>query len=172
VETWRVRAAAEVILLLNYDYLTIGFPVITVSCLALFFVYYRRVTLPLAGTTEWIDRIVNPPRFTMVFRHHPMERRDLLPVTIITLVCAFLGFFKLGDMTAPQSFFRFTDEQRFLVVELNDETAIGKIMYYTGLWTGSYTLELSPNGMDWIAQNPNKALNHEHAMDQTHADLT
>jgi hypothetical protein len=48
--------------ILSYDYVTIVFPVITVFCLLMFFAYYRRVTQPRLGTTEWIARIVTPPR--------------------------------------------------------------------------------------------------------------
>ena len=34
----------------------------------------------------------------------PVERRDILPVVVITLIYAAVAFFKLGNLTAPQSF--------------------------------------------------------------------
>lgn len=152
-----------------YSYLTTVFPVVTLFCLLLFFRYYRHASQPLTGTTEWIERIVNKPKFNLTFRRHRMERRDVLPVVIITLVCAALGFFKLGDMTTPQNFYRFTNGNNSVVIKLNEPTDIGSVMYYTGLWVGHYTLEFSADGTSWQTQNPAK--DKEYAMNQPHSDL-
>ncbi len=154
---------------LYYSYLTIVFPVITVICLLLFFRYYRQATLPLAGTTEWITRMINKPRFSLTFRRHPMERRDALPVVIITLVCGFLGYFQLGDMTAPQSFYRFETGKKNVIIELAEPTDIGSLMYYTGMWTGHYELYFSADGVNWQRQYP--AEGKEFEMNQPHSDL-
>ncbi len=153
----------------NYAIVTIVFPVITVSCLLLFFWYYRRTTLPLAGTTEWITWIINKPRFTMSLKRHPMERRDVLPIVIITLVCAFLGYFKLGDFQDPQSFYRFEPGNNTVVITLDEPTDIGSLMYYTGLWIGHYDLEFSSDGVNWQRQYPEDGKDYE--MNQPHADL-
>jgi dolichyl-phosphate-mannose-protein mannosyltransferase len=154
---------------LNYSYWTIVLPAITVLGLLLFFKYYRKVTLPLAGTTEWIQRIVNRPRFTFTFPLHRMERRDALPLAIITVVCAALSFFRLGDMSAPDSFHRFTESGRSITITLDSESDIGKIMYYTGLWTGHYSLELSQDGANW--QEQFAADKEQFSMPQPHSDL-
>jgi 4-amino-4-deoxy-L-arabinose transferase-like glycosyltransferase len=151
------------------QYLTLVFPIVTLFCLFLFFRYYLKVTQPLKGTTEWITRIVNKPRFTLLHRRHPMERRDLLPILIITLVYAAVAFFKLGNTTAPQSFYRFTGEKDSVVITLTEPADIDKVMYYTGLWTGFYTLEFSHDGSNWVEQNP--AENKDHSMNQPHSDL-
>lgn len=98
-----------------------------------------------------------------------MTRRDVLPVIIITLVCAILGFFKLGNTSAPESFYRFTSERKSVVITLNEPTDISAIMYYTGLWTGSYTLEFSGDGATWQEQLPTG--DKESAMNQPHSDL-
>ncbi len=153
----------------NYAIVTIVFPVITVSCLLLFFWYYRRTTLPLAGTTEWITWIINKPRFTMSLKRHPMERRDVLPIVIITLVCAFLGYFKLGDFQDPQSFYRFEASNNTVVITLDEPTDIGSLMYYTGLWIGHYDLEFSSDGVNWQRQYPEDGKDYE--MNQPHSDL-
>ncbi|NLA86427.1 MAG: dolichyl-phosphate-mannose--protein mannosyltransferase, partial [Clostridiales bacterium] len=118
------------------QYLTLIFPVVTVFCLLLFFRYYLKVSQPLKGTTEWIERIVSRPKFTLLLRRHPMERSDILPILIITLVYAAVAFFKLGNMSAPQSFFRFTNDKNSVVVTLTEPTDIGGVMYNTGLWVG------------------------------------
>ena len=154
---------------MNYSYLTLIFPVVTVICLLLFFWYYRRVSMPLAGTTEWITRIIEKPRFTLTFRCHPMSRQDLLPMLVITLVYAAVAFLRLGSMTNPQSFHRFTKEQNTVVITLSEPTDIGSIMYYPGLWIGSYALEFSGDGVNWQAQYP--VGDHKSAMNQPHSDL-
>ncbi len=151
------------------QYLMLIFPVVTVFCLLLFFRYYLKVSQPLKGTTEWIARIVNRPKFTLLHSRHPMERRDILPILIITLVYAAVAFFKLGNMSAPQSFFRFANDKASVVVTLAEPTDIGGVMYYTCLWVGSYTLEFSGDGVYWQEQYP--AEGKEHAMNQPHSDL-
>ncbi|SHI19158.1 Dolichyl-phosphate-mannose-protein mannosyltransferase [Sporobacter termitidis DSM 10068] len=152
-----------------YSYLTIVFPVVTAFCLLMFFWYYRKASLPLKGTTEWIDRIVNRPRFTFTCRRHPMARKDILPVTVITVVYAAVAFVGLGDFTNPQSFHRFTSDENAVVITLDEPTDVGRLMYYTGLWIGSYTLEFSEDGTSWQEQYP--AGDHESAMNQPHSDL-
>jgi dolichyl-phosphate-mannose-protein mannosyltransferase len=154
-----------------YYYTNITIAAIAVICLLLFFRYYRQATLPLAGTTEWITRTINKPRFSMTFRRHPMERRDALPVVIITLVCGFLGFFQLGDMTAPQSFYRFEAGRQDVVITLAEPTDIGSLMYYTGMWTGHYELEFSFDGVNWQRQYPDEDNGEEYEMNQPHSDL-
>ncbi|UOO38075.1 phospholipid carrier-dependent glycosyltransferase [Oscillospiraceae bacterium CM] len=154
---------------LYYANLTIVFPVITVICLLLFFLYYWKITQPLSGTTEWIDRIINKPRLTFAFPRHRLARRDVLPMTAITLVTAVLGFFNLGDTTAPQHFFRFTDVNQSVVITLDEPTDIGSIMYYTGLWTGDYSLEFSDDGVNWQTQYAPD--DNFYAMNQPHSDL-
>jgi dolichyl-phosphate-mannose-protein mannosyltransferase len=142
----------------------------TVFGLVLFFKYYHKVTLPLAGTTEWIQRIINRPRFTLTFPLHRMERKDALPFLIITIICAALSFFRLGDMSAPDSFHRFTESNRSITITLDNETDIKKIMYYPGLWTGHYTLELSQDGVNWQEQYAAEK-DEKFSMDQPHSDL-
>lgn len=125
--------------------------------------------MPLAGTTEWITRIIDKPRFTLHLHRHPMERSDTLPILIITLVYGVVAFLGLGDFTNPQSFFRFTDDKNSVVVTLDQPTDLGSVLYYPGLWIGSYTLEFSGDGVNWQAQYPQSG--HESAMNQPHSDL-
>lgn len=125
--------------------------------------------MPLAGTTEWITRIINKPKFTLTYRRHPMSRIDVLPIVLITLIYAVIAFFQLGDMTAPQSFHRFEGDKDSIVITLDKPTDIGSVMYYTGLWTGRYTLEVSGDGVNWQEQYATDG--HQSAMNQPHADL-
>ena len=151
------------------------FPVVTLLIIALFFIYYRKVTQPLAGTTEWIAMEVNKPKMTFPLTRHPMEKTDVLPLIAITIVFAFLALFKLGDTTAPQSFYQFSTGQETITIELSEPRYITKVMFYTGLWTGHYDLYFSKDGDTWLEQGPLKDQDSdedpEYAMDQPHSHL-
>ena len=67
------------------------FPIITIALIALFFIYYIKVTRPRAGTAEWITRAIDTPRFE--FKRYPLERRDILPMIILTVAFAGLAVF-------------------------------------------------------------------------------
>ena len=154
---------------------TVFFPFVTVFLLALFFVYYVRVSQPLKGTTEWIKADTEKKRLTFFSTRYPMERKDAAPLAAITAVFAFLALFQLGDTSAPQSFFRFTKERDQIVIALDTPEEIGAVMFYTGLWTGSYSLEFSYDNMNWIEQSPPGDQPDEEspvpAMDQPHGRL-
>ena len=160
---------------LNYLEPAMIFPVATVFFLTLFFLYFRKATQPLAGTTEWIEREVSKQRMTFLLSRYPMESKDAVPLVAITVVFSFLALFKLGDTSAPQRFFQFSDESKEVVIELQSPGEISNIMYYTGLWTGDYMLELSPDGATWLEQKTesgnNQNENASHAMTQPHSHL-
>lgn len=151
------------------------FPVITLFLLVLFFLYYIKIARPLEGSLEWIDRRIAKNRFTFMTTRHPMEKKDIAPLLIILAVFSFLALFKLGDMTAPQSFFRFTGEEESITIELLEPEDINALMFYTGLWTGSYKLEFSPDGTSWIEQKPEETQDADKkpdpAMNQPHSHL-
>ena len=154
---------------------TIIFPVATVVCLLLFFRYYIRICRPRPGTTEWITRAVNKPRLTFLTIRHPMQLKDLPPLAIITVVFSFLAMFQLGDTVAPQSFFQFTGERDEIVITLDSPEEISSLMFYTGLWTGHYKLELSADESVWFEQEPVESQDPDEepspAMNQPHAHL-
>jgi hypothetical protein len=159
---------------LNYERLTLFFPILTALGLLAFFLYYLRAAGPRLGTTEWITRLVDKPKFKFTFQLHPMERRDILPVCVITGAFALLSFAGLGDFTAPQTFFRFQDTAAPVVIALPSEARISRIMYYTGLYTGNYKLEYSADGENWTEQAPipqSPEDKREFAMEQSHANL-
>ena len=159
----------------NYVGPAMIFPVVTVICLVMFFRYYIKTSQPLAGTTDWILLEVNKKRLTFLTERHPMEKRDIAPLVIITAVFSFLALFQLGDTVAPQSFFQFTKEKNRIVIELDEPVEISSLMFYTGLWTGHYKLEVSGNGISWHEQDPIESTepgkDPTPAMDQPHAHL-
>ena len=106
---------------------------------------------------------------------HPMEKCDAVPLAAIVAVFTFFALFQLGDTSAPQSFFQFTSERNSITIELQEPEELSGIMYYTGLWTGDYVLEVSYDGAYWYEHTGREGRNPGDpripAMNQTHADL-
>jgi len=144
---------------------------LTALVAALFFMYYIEFVKPKSGTLEWISRAVTKPRFRFEFTRHPMTRRDIAPLAIILVVFTFISFYKLGDNTAPQTFYRFDNQNPSIEIALSEETQISEVMFYTGLWTGNYELEYSSDGVNWHLQPSLSPEKHPTAMAQSHADL-
>ena len=81
-------------------------------------------------------------------------------ILALTLVYTLVAFVNLGDTRAPQSFRQLDNE--YADIELAKPSPIGRVMLYTGIVQGSYTLQFSPDGETWIP-----AANYE----QGHASL-
>lgn len=134
------------------NYLTLIFPVITVCALVYFFCYYWRVMRPkspIDATLEWVATELDPQKG---LKSHPMVKKDYIVLTVILLVATFLNFFKLGDVVAPQSFYSFDDQSNQVTLEFREPVEIGGIMSYTGIYTGTYNVEFSDDGEEWIAK--------------------
>lgn len=153
-----------------------GLFVLTVALLAAFFVKYRREMAPRMGTLEWIQNF-EKPKFTLDGKCHPMERRDLLVMLVVVAVYAVVAFVNLGSGSAPQSFYTFTEENSQVTIDLGQTQRLSGIMYYTGLYPGSYDLEYSVNGSNWMAlKNPEPTEDENGELDstpmpQSYADL-
>ena len=78
-----------------------------------------------------------------------LSRLDAVLCLVITALYAVTAFAGLGDMSAPQSWCRFTERGQYALVDLGGETGLGMIRYYPGLHTGEYRLELSSDGESW-----------------------
>ena len=78
-----------------------------------------------------------------------LSRLDAVLCLAITALYAVTAFVGLGDMSAPQSWCRFTERGQYALVDLGGETGLGMIRYYPGLHTGEYRLELSSDGESW-----------------------
>ncbi|MDR0838459.1 MAG: phospholipid carrier-dependent glycosyltransferase [Oscillospiraceae bacterium] len=159
---------------MKFPNITYVLAALTIVGTALFFVYYAYVLQPRRGTTEWIDRAVQKPRFRYAFKSHPMEKRDIAPLAILLAVFAFVSFWELGDFVAPQTFYKFTESNKSTVVTLPQSTHVTGVMFYTGLIprtepNAGYTLEYSPDGYAWMPVEPPEG--KETVMAQTHADL-
>ena len=69
-------------------------------------------------------------------------------ILLLTLVYTVVAFVHLGDTRAPQSFRRLNSE--YAVLELDEPAPIGRVMLYTGIVQGSYTIEFSADGETWL----------------------
>ena len=126
------------------------FPVLAVAGLLCFFAYYVYAMAPRKGTLEWIARAQaeKPRRFTFSAPLHRMEKKDALPLLLLTAVYAVTAFWSLGDTSAPQSFLNLKPGEA-VTFSTQETVSLGRVEYYTGLWTGSYELEFSSDGVNW-----------------------
>lgn len=151
----------------NTNPLTMLFPVLLLAALAMFFYRYYQVSRPKPGTLEWIA-VYDRPKFTLSGRRYPMEKRDILPLCLITGIYAVVGFFLLGSTEAPQTFFQFNEDVQSVTIDLGDQYDLSKLWYYTGLYTGEYTLWVSQDNQNWYQLKDEEG---ENLMTQTHAQL-
>ncbi len=119
-------------------------------CIA-FFVYYWRCLRPRPHSLEWIamsEAEARPRSMTLTLRRHPFERRDWLPMLLLTAVYAATAFFRLGNTAGPQTYtvFQSGDSYSF---SYSQPVTVDKLSYFTVLGTGSYELEYSLDGKDW-----------------------
>ena len=134
---------------------TLMFPILLLAALFLLFGSYWRWILSPHNLHDRIRRqtgesLPSPakPRFSFAGRCHPLERRDGLLILLLTLVYAATAFFQLGSFTNPQSFHNFTETQT-VEVEFSQPFQLTRLMYYPGLGTGDYNVELSADGSHW-----------------------
>lgn len=131
-------------------YLTLIFPVAALGFLALMF-------------SECLPTLQNATLAPPPAAGRPRRKRgDTSAVLIITLAYAAAAFVNLGVGTAPQTFCRFAERGQYAVIELDEPREISALMYYTGLYSGSYRLQFSADGESWTDQT---------AMKQEHGDL-
>lgn len=132
-------------------YMTIAviFPILCLVGIICFFIYYRRSMAPRQGTLEWVAQAGAPRRpISFSLKCHPMGRKDALPLLLLTVVYAATAFFQLGSFTNPQSFCQLAAGES-ATAALKEETTLSRILYYPGLNTGTYTLEISTDGEQW-----------------------
>ena len=135
--------------LMQYITPTLVFPIVVLAAMFCLLSYYRHAMSPREGTLEWVTMASAAPRpLSFPRRRFPMRRKDALPLLLLTAVYAFTAFWNLGSFTNPQSFCQLSAGET-VTFTLAEPTAISRVMYYTGLNTGSYTLEASPDGETW-----------------------
>ena len=94
-------------------------------------------------------RDVRPAPLTFAGHCHPMEKKDRLPVLLITLVYAATAFFSLGSTDAPQAFYDFGDGESVTIRIQGAPLDVWGLRSYGGLGTGGYNVEVSQDGQVW-----------------------
>ena len=130
---------------MEYLSITLVFPIVAVAALLSFYYYYLKAMHPQLGVPGGAfsapkQRLRHPGR------RFPMERKDAAPLILLTLVYACTAFYKLGDTRAPETFYHFDEPGSTVTMVLSQKQEIGGFLYYTGLWTGNYTLQYSLDG--------------------------
>lgn len=126
------------------------FALLTLTAVICFYVYYWRVTAPRQHSLEWIAMRENRPRgLSLTLPCHPMTRRDILPLLLLTLLYAATAFFRLGDRAVPQSYQVFSRTEESITFSYGEPIQVDTISYYTALGDGSYRLEYSTDGRHW-----------------------
>ncbi len=127
------------------------FPVLLIAGLLCFFCYYIHAMIPRKGTLEWIARSeasVGRRKFSFTAPLHPMEKKDALPLILLTVLYAVTAFWNLGNTTNPQSFLNMKDEDT-VSFSTSQTVSLSRVTYYSGLWTGRYVLDYSSDAVNW-----------------------
>ena len=126
------------------------FPILLIAGLLCFFCYYIHALTPRKGTLEWIARAEasGQHRFSFTAPLHPMEKKDALPLILLTVIYAVTAFWNLGSTTNPERFLNMKDKDT-VTFSTSETVTLSRVTYYSGLWTGSYILEYSDDGINW-----------------------
>ncbi len=131
------------------DFVVYLFPAVTVAALFYFFAYYWRVQRAPLAVCLTEERPPRPP-FSFAGKLHPMTRRDVLPLVLITAIYAFTAFANLGSLSSPQSVLDLGGNETHTVA-LPQPVLVSKLWYHTNLGTGSCQVEISSDGENWLS---------------------
>ncbi len=114
-----------------------------------FCAYFWWCSAPRKHSLEWIAMSEGRPgRMSFPLPRHPFEKKDILPMLLLTGVYAFTAFFTLGDTHAPQSYAVLHGDSA-VAFSFGQAVEVDKLSYFPVLGTGSYTLEYSADGVNW-----------------------
>lgn len=91
--------------------------------------------------------VLRPPN--SFHRPFPLEKKDILPLLIITAVYAVIAFLGLGSTNTPESFCVFKEENLSVVLQLAENSVPDKLCMFTGIGTGKYNIMTSRDGYNW-----------------------
>ena len=135
----------------NFNFFVLLLPTAMILFLVYFFRVYSRDMKPRAGTLEWIPEL-SRPKFSLLEKRGRVNERDWLFILLLTMIYGLLAFSISGDATAPQTFWQASGDERIATLDLGAEYRLDTLMYYTGLFDGTWKLELSADGQEWREQ--------------------
>lgn len=119
--------------------------------LCLYFVYRALSALRAAPAgLDWVRNGVPDP-LSFTGNRYPMERKDRLPVILITLCYAATAFFQLGDLRAATGVCDFARAGAVTIRVTGAPVHSTGLRFFSGLGTGSYHVEISSDGNDWFS---------------------
>ena len=127
-------------------------PTIFILYIIVFFLRYSGSSLFAEAPRVVMYSDWEPMRLDFTQYVHPMERRDILPMLIITGIYAASAFLMLGNVSAPQSACYYEERGRYTEIELAEPEVISRLQYFTGLHTGDYRLQFSQDGETYTDQ--------------------
>ena len=78
---------------------------------------------------------------------YTIKRPDVLIMAFISLCYGMLAFYRLGNTQSPESFVDMQDKTAFVELELSEQR-VTRLMLYTGIGIGGYTIEYTTDGVD------------------------
>ena len=116
------------------------------AVLAFFTVYFLlyKKSCPSADTVECETARLSYPR-----RRYPMAIGDYFAMILLTAVYAVVAFYALGNHFSPTHFCTFSEKGRYAVIELDSDTLVSKVSYFSGLYAGNYFLQYSEDGENY-----------------------
>lgn len=76
----------------------------TLAAAIAFFIYFWKVSAPRKNSLEWIAMAEAQPRqMTLTLKRHPFQKKDVLPMLLVTVIYAVSAFFQLGNTHAPRA---------------------------------------------------------------------
>lgn len=135
------------------DIIPLILPTLVLAGLLLFFVHWL---------TQLHSGLKQESALPSARRETRITRRDALLCAVLTVCYGIVAFAGLGDRVAPQSFCTFADRGSYARIEFHEPESVGSVLYYTGLYTGKYYVEISVDGEHFQSAG---------TLEQTYADL-
>lgn len=146
---------------------TILFPILAGCFVLLLFCFYITVLKPRRGTLEWVGLELAPPlRFQL--RRFPIDGKDVPIFLAVTVLFGALSFCNLGNHSGCGEWYTFPEDGSSVTFLFNEEITPAKLTWFSGIGTGSYSVDCSADGESW---EPLERAEGGDLMDQNYATL-
>ena len=88
-------------------------------------------------------------KFSLSDNTRKLSKVDWIIMGIMVLIYGIISFIRLGDTSAPNTYYTFSDSEDEVVVKLADEYNISRLRYYTGNNLGEIRVLFSSDGINY-----------------------